>query len=323
MGNRYEETTLLGEGTYGEVYKARDTTQGGRLVAIKRIKTSRNDEMGLPSTTVREVSVLKELHHENVVQLEDIAINPARNTISLVFEYLDTDLSRHIRQKREMCRSQVTKYTYQILSGLAYCHSHNILHRDIKPANILVDRATDTLKLADFGLARSHNVPIREFTHEVITLWYRPPEILLGAKTYDASADIWSVGCIFAELALGMNGFLPGDSDIDQLHKIFKMLGTPAPSLGITKLRDYKRLKFAPSVPSNLAALTRLPACGVDLLKRMLHYDPARRITAAAALRHPYFLNMHMMHMPAQHRTAKAKPVPEPPAPPAKRPRHA
>jgi cyclin-dependent kinase 2 len=319
MRNRYDETTLLGEGTYGEVYKARDTTRGGRLVAIKRIKTSCDDEMGLPSTTVREVSVLKELHHENVVLLEDIAINTTRTAISLVFEYLDTDLSRHIRENRELCKSRVMKYTYQILSGLAYCHSHNILHRDIKPANILVDRATDTLKLADFGLARSHNIPIRVFTHEVITLWYRPPEILLGAKTYDASADVWSVGCIFAELARGANGFLAGESDIDQLHKIFKVLGTPAPSLGITKLRDYKRLKFAPSVPYDMAALTRLPACGVDLLKRMLHYDPARRITAAEALLHPYFLNMRM---PAPRRPAQAKPVPEPPAPPAKRARH-
>lgn len=319
MSRRYTETTLLGEGTYGEVYKARDTTQAGRLVAIKRIKTSHSDAMGLPSLTVREVSVLKELHHENVVCLEDIVINPARTTISLVFEYLDTDLARHIREKRELCRSNVMKYTYQILSGLAYCHSHNILHRDIKPANILVDRMTDTLKLADFGLARSNNIPIRELTHEVITLWYRPPEILLGAKTYDASADIWSVGCIFAELARGVNGFLGGNSDIDQLHKIFKVLGTPAPSLAITKLRDYKRLRLAPSVPCDMAALTRLPACGVDLIKRMLHYDPARRITAADALRHPYFLEMHM---PAPRRPAPTRPVPEPPAPPAKRSRH-
>lgn len=315
--NRYKESTLLGQGTYGQVYKARDTAQGGRLVAIKHIKTSHDDDMGLPSTTVREVAVLKELHHENVVHLVDIAINAARNTISLVFEYLDTDLSRHIREKREMCRSRVMKYTYQILSGLAYCHSHNILHRDIKPANILVDCASDTLKLADFGLARSHNIPIRALTHEVITLWYRPPEILLGARTYDASADIWSVGCIFAELARGANGFFGGDSEIDQLHKIFKVLGTPAPSLGITKLRDYKKFKFAPTLPSNLAALTRLPACGVDLIKKMLHYDPAQRITAAEALRHPYFLDMHM---PAPRRLEK--PVPEPPAPPAKRPRH-
>ena len=116
-----------------------------------------------------------------------------------------------------------------------------------------------------------------------------------------------------------MNGFLAGESDIDQLHKIFKVLGTPAPSLGITKLRDYEKLKFASSVPCDMAALTRLPACGIDLIKRMLHYDPARRITAADALRHPYFLQMHM---PAPRRPAQTKPVPEPPAPPAKRPRH-
>ncbi len=316
MGDKYEETTFLGEGTYGKVFKGRNVTRDGRLVAIKRVKTLCNDAVGLPSTTIREISVLKELRHENIVVLEDIEISASRKRVSLVFEYLDTDLACFIRENRAQCRSRVMRYIHQILSGLAYCHSRNVIHRDIKPANILVDRASDTLKLADFGLARPHDIPIRAYTHEVITLWYRPPEILLGAAKYDASADVWSAGCIFAEIARGSNGFLAGESELDQLHKIFRVLGTPAPSMSITKLRGYTRLKFAPILPMDLAALTLLPAVGVDLLRKMLHYDPARRITAADALRHPYFLEMNL---PAPRRPMKS--TPGPPAPPAKRAR--
>jgi cyclin-dependent kinase 2 len=318
---RYEESVLLGEGTYGAVYKARDAERDC-LVAIKHVKTERGT-FGLPPTTLREIAVLKELHHDNIVRLDSVAIDfPARGKISLVFEHLDADLFKHIQEKPEQCRSKTMEYMYQILAGLAHCHARRVLHRDIKPANILLDRASDTLKLGDFGLARPYGIDIGAYTHEVVTLWYRPPEILLGAKKYGSSTDVWSVGCIFAELARGKNGFLQGSSELDQLHKIFKVLGTPAPTMKITALREFKNLSFPNHLPSDLAAITGLSATGVDLLKKMLHYDPSRRISAADALQHPYF--MKMRYPRPRHPDPAAQPCgPSEPLPPSKRAKYA
>lgn len=141
----------------------------------------------------------------------------------LVFEFLDMDLKRYmdtLPDGRTMEAEQVKKFTYQMLEGLAYCHSHRILHRDLKPQNLLVESGS-TIKLADFGLARAFNVPLRTYTHEVVTLWYRAPEILLGSRTYSTPVDMWSVGCIFAEMARRKPLF-PGDSEIDELYKIFR-----------------------------------------------------------------------------------------------------
>jgi len=178
---------------------------------------------------------------------------------------------------------------YQMLNGLAYCHAHRVIHRDLKPQNLLIDR-NGNLKLADFGLARAFSLPMRTYTHEVITLWYRPPEILLGQRQYSTPVDIWSVGCIFAEMAQRRPLFA-GDSEIDQIFKIFRIQGTPNESIwpGISSLPDFKHTfpKWK-SIPLS-QVVPNLDAVGIDLLSKMICYEPSSRISAREALDHPYF----------------------------------
>jgi serine/threonine protein kinase len=216
--------STLGEGAYGVVYKAIDMLTN-RAVALKKIRIEIEDE-GIPTTALREIVLLRQLEHPNVVKLENVVMDPAR--LYLVFELVDTDLKKYMdSNKAPLAPELVQSYTLQILEGLAYCHSMGVMHRDLKPQNILVTR-DGGLKIADFGLARAFTPQHRPLTVEVVTRWYRAPEILLGCNTYSAAVDVWSVGCIVVEMA-NKRAFLPGDSEIDQLHKIFLELGTPSP----------------------------------------------------------------------------------------------
>jgi len=180
---------------------------------------------------------------------------------------------------------------YQLLKGMDFCHARGIMHRDLKPQNLLVDKR-GILKLADFGLARAFMIPIRQYTHEVVTLWYRAPEILLGQKTYAPAVDIWSIGTIFVEM-VNQHPLWPGDSEIDELFRIFKTLGTPDESVwpGVTTLPDYK--PHFPKWPARSIAsmVPRLAndALAIDLLSRMLQFQPSKRISAKQALAHPWF----------------------------------
>jgi len=187
----------------------------------------------------------------------------------------------------------VKTFLFQLLRGLHFCHCRRILHRDLKPQNLLIDK-NGILKIADFGLARSFCVPLRPYTHEVVTLWYRPPEILLGDTAYSTPVDIWSVGCIFAEL-LTRNPLFPGDCEIDQLFKIFRILGTPNEEVwpNCTQLPDFKS-SFPTWNRLPLRKVLELPVenSAYDLLEKMLTYDPSRRISAKDALRHEYLSDL-------------------------------
>lgn len=193
---KFTKIEKIGEGTYGIVYKARHK-KTGELVALKRIRLDTDSE-GVPSTALREISLLKELKHPNVVQLKEVV--HVEKILYLVFEYLNQDLKKFMETvEGEISMPLIKSYLQQLLEGIEFCHTNRILHRDLKPQNLLID-LYGHIKLADFGLARSFGLPTRSFTHEVVTLWYRAPEILLGSKFYTASVDVWSLGCIFGEM---------------------------------------------------------------------------------------------------------------------------
>ncbi len=246
------------------------------------------------------MAILKQLQHPNIVHLLEIA--HSENSLTLVFEFLDQDLHNYL----ESCGSKglddytICSFMYQLLQGLAFCHHYNILHRDLKPQNLLINMDGE-LKLADFGLARCHGVPVASYTHEVVTLWYRPPDVIMGNNRYNAKIDMWGVGCIFAEMCNGKPIF-PGLNTTDQLHKIFKVMGTPNSGLeGTQNWPGIDALPLWPSFQKKLGAnmngfknriaslCPRLNADGLNLLHRMLMFDPKLRISAMEALQHPYF----------------------------------
>ncbi|WOO79499.1 Cyclin-dependent kinase 1 [Vanrija pseudolonga] len=285
----YTKLEKVGEGTYGVVYKARDVNTG-QIVALKKIRLEAEDE-GVPSTSIREISLLKELSKDdNIVKLLDIVHSDSK--LYLVFEFLDLDLKRYmdsIGDKDGLGPNMVKKFCYQLVKGLYYCHAHRVLHRDLKPQNLLIDKEGN-LKLADFGLARAFGIPLRTYTHEVVTLWYRAPEVLLGSRHYSTAIDMWSVGCIFAEMAMRQPLF-PGDSEIDEIFRIFRQLGTPNEDVwpGVKQLPDYKATFPQWNAVDLKTAVRGLDANGLDLLAQTLIYDPAHRISAKRALQHPYF----------------------------------
>lgn len=172
--------------------------------------------------------MLRELDHEGIVKLKEII--HGENKLYLVFEYFNMDMKKYLdKLGTPLPLNQVKIIVYQVLQGLLHCHQRRIMHRDLKPSNLLIDEQGSQVKIADFGLARSFGLPLKSYTHEVVTLWYRAPEILLGSKVYSTAVDIWSVGCILFELAHRKPLFY-GESEIGQLFKIFKCLGTPAES---------------------------------------------------------------------------------------------
>lgn len=286
---RYEKLEKLGEGTYGVVYKAKDLQQN-MIVAIKKIRLE-NEEEGMPSTAMREIAILRELDHPNIVQLYDVNYVPSEKKLNLVFEYVEYDMKKYMRSLKEpLTDLQVKKLMKQLLEGIVHCHNRRIIHRDLKPQNLLIDPSTGDLKLADFGLARAFSVPIRTLTHEIETLWYRAPEILLGQKEYSLGVDTWAIGCIFAELYERRPLFV-GDSEIDQIFKIFHFHGTPTEKEwpGVTQIPDFKPSfpKFKGVNPYDV--IKNMNANAIDLMMRLIALDPSKRITAVEALKHRYF----------------------------------
>uniref|UniRef100_A0A0N5B9Y1 Cell division protein kinase 5 n=1 Tax=Strongyloides papillosus TaxID=174720 RepID=A0A0N5B9Y1_STREA len=275
-------------GTYGTVYKAIDK-RNNSTVALKVIKLDDEDE-GVPSSALREICLLKQLKHPNIVTLLDIM--HAEKKLTLVFECCEQDLKKYFDQcEGKISQTQTRHLMQQLLRGLSYCHSHNVLHRDLKPQNLLLKNNGLHLKLADFGLARAFGIPVRCFSAEVVTLWYRPPDVLFGAKLYDTSIDLWSAACIFAEIANGGRPLFPGADVEDQLKRIFRLLGTPTEETwpGVTNLPDYIQLPiFLPGMPLS-QVVPKLNILGIDLLKNILIPNPIYRMDAERCLLHPYF----------------------------------
>ncbi|XP_076888322.1 cyclin-dependent kinase B2-2-like [Bidens hawaiensis] len=240
----------------------------------------------------------------HVVQLMDVkqGINKNGNTmLYLVFEYMETDLKKFIRSYRQTGENippkVVKSLMYQLCQGVAFCHSHGILHRDLKPHNLLMDRKTLALKIADLGLSRAYKVPVPKYTHEILTLWYRAPEVLLGSTHYSTSVDMWSVGCIFAELVM-KTAIFAGDSELQQLLHIFRLLGTPNEEIwpGVSKLKDWHEYpQWKPKPVST--SVPNLDANGLDLLSKMFEYEPLKRISAKKAMEHPYFDDLDKSHL--------------------------
>ena len=283
---KYAKLDKVGEATYGVVYKCQNKYTN-EYVALKKIRLENEDE-GIPSTAIREISILKQMKHPNIIKLVDLIHGEKK--LYLVFEFMDHDLKKFLDMNGGPLPPQLVKsYLYQITSAIRYCHSKRILHRDLKPQNLLIDK-NGVIKLADFGLARAFGVPIKTLTHEVLTLWYRAPEILLGQKEYSTPVDIWSLGLIFFEMA-HRKPLFAGDSEIDQIFKIFQMHGTPNEETwpGITRLPDFK-LTFPQFKSKGIKEYnSNIDEQGLDLLWKMIQIDPAKRISAKRALSHPYF----------------------------------
>jgi len=290
--NQYRELSAIGTGAYGVVYKA-ENLRNNEIVAMKKVRIAKTDD-GVPMTLLREISLLRHLgkyNHPNIVKLEDICHSSHRNdremVLYLVFEHLDQDLNAYLTKcpPPGLGQDKIKDLMWQILCGLDFLHSHRIVHRDIKPQNILISN-NGTLKLADFGLARIYDFNVL-LTSTVVTLWYRAPEVLLGTS-YATPIDIWSCGCILAEL-YNRTPLFPGKYETDQLAKIFQIIGTPSVAEWPEKspvLRknfvNYKTRSFTDLIPE-------IDPLALDLLQKMLTFDPQKRITAQAALAHPYF----------------------------------
>jgi serine/threonine protein kinase len=277
----------VGSGTYGDVYKGK-LKGSSEIIAIKKIKIDLENE-GIPSTALREITILRELQHPNIIELKDVICN--NNKLYLLFEFAEYDLRKYLEEfeHKNLEEETIKSFLYQILDALAYCHSKKIIHRDLKPQNILLTKNLK-IKIGDFGLARVFSIPIRPYTKEVLTLWYRAPELLLGINEYSTPVDIWSVGCIFAELVIKKPLF-KGDCEFEQIMKIYSILGTP-------KIEDWNEIvnlpyysnKFPNFSAKKIEEIVKLDANGINLLKSMLQYDPNKRITAKQALLHPFFM---------------------------------
>mmetsp|Transcript_43530 Transcript_43530/g.86508 ORF Transcript_43530/g.86508 Transcript_43530/m.86508 type:complete len:390 (+) Transcript_43530:122-1291(+) len=288
--SRFHIVDKLGEGSYGRVYKAVEHLTG-EMFALKKIRIDYED-MGVPSTAIREVSLLKHFNHPNVIRLHDVFCQPA--ALYLVFEFLDMDLRAFIKESGKFANPWMLKSAaFQCTSGVAFCHDNRVLHRDLKPQNVLIDKKRRLLKLADFGLARAFTVPLRPYTHEVVTLWYRAPEILLGQRKYATPTDVWSLGCIIAEMVTGQALF-PGDSEIDTLFRIFRTLGTPSDQIwpGVSTLADFKQT-FPQWRDTGLAAVQNAGQAfgddGIDMLRTCLRYNPVDRPPARRLLQHEFY----------------------------------
>ncbi|CAM9425944.1 unnamed protein product [Ascophyllum nodosum] len=290
---RYSKQEKAGQGTYGVVYKSWDN-ETKEFVALKKIKVELEDD-GIPGTALREISLLKELTHPNIVQLKDCVHSDSK--LWLIFEWVDQDLKRYMNSCKQNLEPMLIKsYLYQMLKALAFCHGRGVMHRYERVDYLAISVFLSTYY---FWLKSTFCPPVRPLTHEVVTIWYRAPEILLGSKTYAPQLDLWSVGTILAEMTTKTPMF-PGDSEIDEIYRIFRVLGTPTESNwpNVTDLDDWN-IGF-PKWPR--IGLQReykdLGLEGINMLEQLLAYDPKARLSAKRALMHPYFEDLDKSALP-------------------------
>lgn len=293
--DEFEKLNKINEGTYGVVYRARDK-KTGEIVALKKVKMEKERE-GFPLTSLREINILLSFDHHSIVNVKEVVMGNL-DSIFMVMEYMEHDLKALMEtMKQPFSQSEVKCLMLQLLGGVKYLHDNWVLHRDLKTSNLLLNNCGE-LKICDFGLARQYGSPLKPYTHLVVTLWYRAPELLLGAKEYSTAIDMWSIGCIMAEL-LSKEPLFNGRTEFDQLDKIFKILGTPNEKIwpGFSKLPGVKvnfvkhqynqlRRKFP---ATSFTGSPVLSDAGFDLLSKLLTYDPEKRISAEAALNHEWF----------------------------------
>lgn len=291
IDTKYVPIKPIGRGSYGVVCSSinRETNEKVAIKKIYNVFDNRIDAL----RTLRELKLLRHLRHENVIALKDIMMPPQRRSfkdVYLVYELMDTDLHQIIKSPQPLSNDHLQYFLFQLLRGLKYLHSANILHRDLKPGNLLVNANCD-LKICDFGLARTSSGRSEFMTEYVVTRWYRAPELLLCCDTYGASIDVWSVGCIFAEL-LGRKPIFPGTECLSQLKLIINVLGTMSEAdiafIDNPKARRYiKSLQDSPGIPLCVLYPNANPLA-IDLLRKMLIFDPSKRISVNEALQHPY-----------------------------------
>ncbi|KAH9700878.1 hypothetical protein WN944_027937 [Citrus x changshan-huyou] len=302
FGNLFEITAKyrppimpIGRGAYGIVCSVLNT-ETNELVAIKKIANAFDNHMDA-KRTLREIKLLRHLDHENVIAVRDVVPPPLRREFTDVYiaaELMDTDLHQIIRSNQSLSEEHCQYFLYQLLRGLKYIHSANVIHRDLKPSNLLLNANCD-LKICDFGLARptSENEFMTEY---VVTRWYRAPELLLNSSDYTAAIDVWSVGCIFMEL-MNRRPLFPGKDHVHQMRLLIELLGTPTDAdLGFVRNEDAKRyIRQLPQHPRQSLAqvFPHVHPLAIDLVDRMLTFDPMKRITVDEALAHPYLARLH------------------------------
>ncbi|XP_074406805.1 cyclin-dependent kinase 10 isoform X1 [Zonotrichia albicollis] len=312
----FEKLNRIGEGTYGIVYRARDTLTN-ETVALKKVRMD-NEKDGMPISSLREITLLLQLQHPNIVELKDVVVGNHLESIFLVMGYCEQDLASLLENMQTpFSEAQVKCIILQVLRGLQYLHENYIIHRDLKVSNLLM---TDKgcVKIADFGLARTYGMPPKPMTPKVVTLWYRAPELLLGMTTQTTSIDMWAAGCILAEL-LAHKPLLPGTSEIHQIDLIVQLLGTPNeniwpvrapcpfspcpfslelpwPLLTPCSLQGFSKLPLATQYTlrkqpyNNLKhRFPWLSEAGLRLLNFLFMYDPKKRATAKDCLESSYF----------------------------------
>ncbi|KAI8117224.1 Serine/threonine-protein kinase PITSLRE [Lucilia cuprina] len=304
------------EGTYGVVYRAKDK-RTNEIVALKRLKMEKEKE-GFPITSLREINTLLKGQHPNIVTVREIVVGSNMDKIFIVMDYVEHDLKSLMEtmkaKKQSFFPGEIKCLTQQLLRAVGHLHDNWILHRDLKTSNLLLSHK-GILKVGDFGLAREYGSPLKKYTSLVVTLWYRAPELLLCSPEYSTPIDIWSVGCIFAEF-LQMAPIFPGKSEVDELNRIFKELGTPNEKIwpGYNQLPAVKNMlsqnsQFADYPVSSLRKhfADKTSEAGIDLLQGLLTYDPKQRLSADTALKHQYFKELPVPIDPSMFPTWPAK----------------